>query len=237
MTLPITGAGPSGGSSSPLLTNLISYWKLDEASGVRVDSHGTNNLTDNNTVTSNPGKINLAGQFTKANSEYLSIASNATLQTGNVDFTFACWVYADSTPLVDILSKWKDVNNREYILIQNGAVVYQFYVSQNGTTQSDVVSATNYGPPQVNTWAYIIIWHDSGANTINIQVDNGVPNSAAYAVGVHIDTAAFCIGNRDAGARHYDGRIDEVGFWKRVLTAAERTQLYNGGSGLAYPFS
>ena len=33
------------------------------------------------------------------------------------------------------------------------------------------------------------------------------------------------------------GRIDEVGFWKRVLTSAERSLLYNGGVGLTYPFS
>ena len=33
------------------------------------------------------------------------------------------------------------------------------------------------------------------------------------------------------------GRIDEVGFWKRVLTSSERSLLYNGGVGLTYPFS
>jgi hypothetical protein len=31
------------------------------------------------------------------------------------------------------------------------------------------------------------------------------------------------------------GLIDEVGFWKRKLTAQEITALYNGGAGL--PFS
>jgi len=35
-------------SSHPTLTNgLISHWELDEASGVRYDSHGSNDLTDN----------------------------------------------------------------------------------------------------------------------------------------------------------------------------------------------
>src|SRR3989304_4743325 len=33
------------------------------------------------------------------------------------------------------------------------------------------------------------------------------------------------------------GRIDDVGFWKRVLTSSERSLLYNGGVGLTYPFS
>lgn len=38
-----------------LTDNLISWWSLDEASGTRYDSHGTNHLTDNNTVSSEAG--------------------------------------------------------------------------------------------------------------------------------------------------------------------------------------
>ena len=49
-----------------------------------------------------------------------------------------------------------------------------------------------------------------------------------FAIGVW--TGAFPSGNMD-------GLIDEVGFWKRTLTSGERTQLYNSGNGLAYPFS
>jgi hypothetical protein len=33
----------------------------------------------------------------------------------------------------------------------------------------------------------------------------------------------------------FSGMLDEIGFWKRKLTAAEITALYNGGAGL--PFS
>ena len=36
--------------------SLVSYWNLDEASGTRNDSHSTNHLTDNNTVTNAAGK-------------------------------------------------------------------------------------------------------------------------------------------------------------------------------------
>jgi hypothetical protein len=35
----------------------VSWWKLSEASGNRADSIGTNTLTDNNTVTGNPGVV------------------------------------------------------------------------------------------------------------------------------------------------------------------------------------
>ena len=49
----LVAAGPNlqySGLSALLKTNLVSWWDLEEASGARVDSHGSNDLTDNNTV-------------------------------------------------------------------------------------------------------------------------------------------------------------------------------------------
>jgi len=43
--------------SADAKVNLESWWKLDEASGTRVDVHGSNNLSDNNSVTGNPGVV------------------------------------------------------------------------------------------------------------------------------------------------------------------------------------
>lgn len=34
----------------------------------------------------------------------------------------------------------------------------------------------------------------------------------------------------------FDGKIDEIGIWTRVLTAGEMSYLYNGGVGRTYPF-
>ena len=85
---------PPGGSLS---VSLIGFWELEEASGTRNDSHANAlHLTDNATVTSNTGKVGTAGQFTSANSEYLSRANDALLQTGHIAYTFALWFYADS---------------------------------------------------------------------------------------------------------------------------------------------
>ncbi len=40
-----------------LTDNLSAYWKLDEASGTRVDSAGSNDLTSNNSVGQAVGKL------------------------------------------------------------------------------------------------------------------------------------------------------------------------------------
>ena len=57
-----------------LIDSLGGYWKMDEASGDALDSHGSNNLTDNDTVAaSTDGKINGARDFEKGFSEYLKL--------------------------------------------------------------------------------------------------------------------------------------------------------------------
>jgi len=56
---------------SNIKENLIAYWNLDEVSGTRVDSHNSNNLTDNNTVTQAIGlDLYVANARDKAQSNY-----------------------------------------------------------------------------------------------------------------------------------------------------------------------
>src|SRR5258708_7847472 len=52
--------------------NLVSFWKLDEASGTRTDSVGSNNLTSNNSVGQSVGKVSNAAHFTATSNQYLS---------------------------------------------------------------------------------------------------------------------------------------------------------------------
>ena len=96
------------------------------------------------------------------------------------------------------------------------------------------MQAGNFGSPSTAAWIFIVAWHDSSANTINIKVNNGTANSASYSSGVNDDTSPFVLGATNTGAGFMDGRIDQVGVWKRVLTADEQTFLYNNGNGRAY---
>jgi hypothetical protein len=229
-------------SHSTLQQSLIAYWRLEETSGTRLDDlNGCGgsgcDLTDNNTVTNNTGIIGNAGQFVQANSEYLSHTDNADLSTGDIDFTIATWVYLNSKAGTEhIFAKWGAAGQREYRLIYETAVDrFQFIVSADGTA-SATRGASSFGSPSLSTWYYIIAWHDSTANTINIQVNNGTVDSTSYSSGVFGSTSILAIGASSAPAGYIDGRIDEVGFWKKVLTSGERTLLYNSGAGCQNTF-
>lgn len=222
-------------AASPLLTGLVAYWKVEEASGTRNDAHGSNHLTDNNTVGSAAGKLGNAAQFVAANSEYLSIADNAGLSMGaGVRFTLAAWVYPDTTTAIQniIAKRSSGAGSYEYFLRLDSTDA-RLYVSSDGSAIAFVATPT--GIVAAGVWSLIFAWYD-GAN-LNIQVNNGTIYQTAYTADVFNGTAPFLIGSFDTGASEFwNGRIDEPAIWKRVLTADERSQLWNGGAGKSYPF-
>ena len=229
-----------GGTGNGLLNALIAYWPGNEASGDLLDLHSNSlTLTDTNSVTNAAGKVYAtARQYTAANFEYHARAGNALLSTGDVDFTFATWVYLDTVAANNaILGKYGALGQREYgILYPIASSRIQFRVSNDGTNTT-FVNADALGTPSASTWYLVVAWHDSVADTINIQINNGTANSAAHATGVYDSAEGFTIGYASVFS---SARIGPTAFWKSaaggggVLSADQRTALYNGGTGLAY---
>jgi hypothetical protein len=237
-----------GAAGNGLLNNLIAYWPGNELSGNALDLH-TNalHLTDTNTVTSAAGLVYpTARQYTAVNQEYHSRAGDdALLSTGDIDFTLAAWVYLDAklANMVFASKYFTATNNREYQLDYIVALDrFTFRVSSNGSAVGiGTATANTLGSPALATWYLLIAWHDSVANTINLQINDAGIDSTPYATGVFDGAAAFRVGSNDVAATNtMNGRIGPTMFWKSnpglggILTAAQRTALYNGGAGLTY---
>lgn len=218
-------------------SSLAGWWKLDEVSGSRADSSGNGlTLTDTNTVTQAAGRVGSAAQFTAANSEYLSRADEALLDAGDIDFAWACWVYADTLGADRyVFSKNGNAGNRhDYELFyNNGASRFVFRSFIQSIADYKSVTASTLGAPSTATWYFIVCWHDAAADTLNIQVDNGTVDSASTAgVALEVSDGGLGIGARgDLASDFWNGRIDEVVFAKTVPTAAQRTALYQYGGG------
>ncbi len=223
--------------------NLISYFNLDDGDGTttRADSVGGNTLTNNNSVSHNangPGTHG-ASHFTRSSSQSLSVASNSALQTGDIDFTIAGWVFFDSKVGVGswqvLFGKDPQTPSREWNVWYFGTDDrLEFNVFPAGDNTTVTIKADTLGSPAISTWYFVVAWHDSVANTINIQVNNGATDAASHSAGVFSSTGPFRIGANQNVTNFWDGRIALVGFWKRVLTSAEITFLYNAGSGRSY---
>ena len=92
------------------------------------------------------------------------------------------------------------------------------------------VTAGALGTPALNTWYFVVVWHDSTANTINIQVNDGAISSAVHSGGINDASAPFTLG-AGTGNLYHSGRVDEIGVWRSVLSAGQRSGLYASGIG------
>lgn len=222
-----------------LTTSLTCYWDMDEASGTRVDSKNGEDLTDNNTVGSTTGKVADAAQFVSVDSEFLSRADSANLSLGaDTSFTVACWVYIDTiqdSKIVDKEDAAVGTLATEYILGLNGDSTWRARIA-NGisstTIDSDTGTAINTA-----TWYFLVMIHDASADTFTLRVNDSTETQNSYSSGTQDGVNRLLIGARNVAGlddQYFDGRIDEVGFWKKALTAQEVTDLYNAGTGNTY---
>jgi hypothetical protein len=224
----VTGA--TGGGSAHLLNNLVSYWKLDvEPANVTPDAVGSNHLTSNGVLVA--GLINNAMQFTAASNQNAYSVSNASLQvTGS--FTFSLWVKLFSQIAnCSILEKGTG-STWDYALRYYNPTATGFYFAvAGGTTTQDAIQGATIAD---GVWTHLVCWYDAGDSKVRLRINDATTVVASSTSPALIQsTDAFAIGG--TGTIFSNSIVDEVGFWKRLLTAAEITALYNGGAGL--PFS
>lgn len=232
----ILGFSPDSGTT--LVANMQAFWKMDEMSGVRADSFGSNDLSDNNSVGFAAGRIGNAAQFVASSSQFLAISDNAALSVTNESFSMAFWAYLDTkTTSRGFIGKGTAVaGNAQYGAGYNlGADRFLAFMSTNtGASFNLTVAADALGSPSTATWYFIAAWHDASADFLNIKVNALSTNSSQTSGAGPSDLGgAFEVGRFD-GDIYMDGRVDEVGFWKKALNAQQLTDLYASGSGNTY---
>lgn len=221
-----------------LTDQLVAHWRLDEASGNRLDSHGSNHLTPSS-VGSGVGKIGNAATYSSSGA-VLSADNNAELQLGaDSAFTVALWFNAASLSLAwqPLICKGNSGTTPEFeilFVLSTESIVFHVTNGSGGQEQVSIpFAATN-----TDSWHYLVAWHDPDENKIFIQLDNGTPAEISYSGGTNSTGGVLEVGRFPwATAFSWYGSIDAISYWKRVLTDEERTQLFNVGDGLDYPFS
>lgn len=214
----------------PVITSLVSYWSLDEASGNRADSHGSNTLTDNNTVGSAAAVVSNGASFNAASSESLTVADNASLDLTGLSFTYAFWVDTTMTPAgeVGLIVKDGDVL---ITMTDSFTVTFSVFDSVSSFTQAAHGSLVNDGNPHFVVCQY----NHATDKKARVSVDDG-----AYAVagtglanGPAHTSSSLGFGTY-AGGQFFTGVLDEAGFWTKAISDAEKTWLYNAGAGRSY---
>jgi len=223
--------------------SLVSYWELEEASGTRVDSHSTNNLTDINTVTQDTSGIQgNAAKFTAVNSEYLEI-TNAS-QTGldvTTDFSISLWVKLTTLPSVDneLVNKAFGTGDSGYRLFMTNDNKLRLYYWNATADTTDISASAFFVSADVGNWVHILVTVNLTGSIIMYRNGASVSITAdtARATTILAATNPFRLGSHHGPGAYLNGALDEVGLWTKILTPSDVATLYNGGIGIPYDAS
>lgn len=217
-----------------LTDSLVAFYRLD---GDGVDATGRGNDVTNSGASWVAGLIGSAADCEATESDFLWCADNADLSMGDIDATIVAWVKPESNPAVAVaVAKWRTgggagnyLHNEYWLGCLSG--VPQSFVSGDGSAQTG--KAWTGGALSTGVWAMLAWQHDAAGNTVGISVNGAAFQTAGHTTGIFNGTSRFNIGESGLNAfQYWDGLIDMVGVWKRALSGAEITELYNAGAGL-----
>lgn len=180
---------------------------------------------------------NFCGQF-NGTSQSLSIAdaSQVGLDPGTSDYSYSLWVNGD---LIDANSRRLLVKGAEadaaagYLCTwYNGTVV----AYHHDGTGSRLTAATAASSVYAGRWYHVVVTHDRDGNmSLYLNAASPVTTAISAQAGAVDSANAFTLAKNSASsANFFPGRLDNVRFWTRCLSAAEVTALFSGGIGLKY---
>lgn len=218
--------------ASSLITNIVSYYKLDESSGNAADSAGTNTLT-NSGVTYGTGLIHNGAFFGSSGSGSAALTILDASETGlnfSADFTISLWAKLTSTATGSFMAK-QGVASGYRIRFESANTIRFTTFDAGGDTHVEFAAA-------MTTGAFHFLVIQRVGTTLGISIDNSAFTTASGTLRNVSNTGIFALGNASPTQNdNIIGTLDEVGIWSRALTTGEITTLYNGGIGLQYNFS
>lgn len=225
----------SGFRYKSLRDGLVAYWPLNETatSGdvtAKDESGKGYDMTSNNSVLSAVGKVGNSRDFIAANSEFLSIASNADLQFGQRDWTVSLWFNAGSFVgqlVTKDLSGQRELEFRTGTFGDNAVIATLFH---SGGAEFLAINSLSTG-----VWNFVALRFVASTNVVTMRVNTTTTTTTVPAgQTLNTGTAQLQIGARQfVGARDYlTGQVDEVARWNRALSNAELDTLWNNGAGI-----
>lgn len=205
------------------------HWKFDETSGTSAaDSSGnerTGTVYGGASWNSN-GWVNGCLEF-DGTDDYVEVADDSNLDVGTSDFAISLWFYrhANATGNLRVLSKGAEYGSQSGYCIFGGdsQVCARLH---DGTNFVDSSAVNHSG---INAWTHMIVNFDrDGDMSIYINGTCATTADISSISGSNIDSSyALRIGRSSTSGLYWDGLVDEVRVFKRLLTYNEILALYN----------
>ncbi len=221
-------------------TGLVGYWKLDEGTGstARDSSAGG---SSGSLINAPAWSTSVSGSIAIDNASCLDFnGTNQSVSVGDVlnvgdtaDFSVSGWFNRDTATTDDVIfakRRGTSAGNVGYLVYLNALDDKLYLEVSDGVDEYRVRSITSFSAPGWNQ--FTIVWDQDLAAEIKIYI-NGVEVGTETAgtlgnIGSLANTENVRIGAESDGGNPFDGRLDEIRFYNRALTALEAANLGGG---------
>ena len=213
-------------SQAELTDGLVASWCFDHdftatTGGTAFDATPINGVE----VEATAGRFGGAARFIGSSSQYLSVGTPVI--TPGLDHSYSVWYRANWTSLS------VGASHRQFILESKPTVSISYGLRNEDGDGLDTLGEVYTEWPggyeferfdhshDEDLWNNLIVTYDASASLHTIY-RNGIQVGTLDSSNPLSDTAGLNIGTyRDGNDRFFDGWIDDVGIWNRVLTPAE----------------
>jgi hypothetical protein len=213
-----------GGNVVPIPTDYVAYYPFN---GNADDESGNGNngiVTDATLTTDRHSQSNKAYDFDGITSE-IRVPDAPELDMGVGSFTICFWVQTSQVTsdgrIIDKRGTGADIG---YTSLLNGGGFIELSAFSGNEARDGTLGIVNDG-----SWHFVVHEYDTLAQQMYTRLDGGLRSLGTYIgdVGSLDNAKDLYIGRRLTGGRYFDGKIDDIGIYKRILTSAEIQALYN----------
>ncbi len=203
--------------------NPIGWWKFDETSGTTASDASGNNHSG--TLINNPtwttGKVGGAISF-NGTTNYVDFGDNLNL-IGN-GLSLSIWVKPNTlTDYLAFIDKLSSGGNYRIHGAADGSVAFGIRNTANGF---DYISSVA-GVLKVGTWTHIAVVHTNATNQGTLYINGVAVGTKTFTITRGSTTETLKSGYTANNSVYYNGAVDDMRIYNRVLSTAEVQSLYN----------
>ena len=205
--------------SSDQISEIYDLWRVAESNFIFIPS-----LSGVTLCAEGRRAVNLID----SDGEFLSITHAAQKNLSTTEsFSIVVWAMINDQSKKRYIVR-KDGNYNIYY--DNSTDRIRFELTTTGGTEA--VVAETYGDVPLSTWMFIQAWYDADNAEMRINVNRADLNTDAD---VNDNLLTIVPGSEDfLVGKNWEGRIDKLAFFSKVVDDALADRLYNDGVGVAY---
>ncbi|HIL66116.1 MAG TPA: hypothetical protein EYG33_08145, partial [Candidatus Poseidoniales archaeon] len=216
------------------VTGLVGSWHFDESSGTVVDTSGNgNNASASGGPTYGVDGIDASAMEFDGTDDNLTVADDNSLDFGTGEFSISVWVKIDSADsyATKILRKGHSNGCNECIILQFYEDKWMGYAGGSNNVLFEE-------SPVEDKWTHVVLTREVIGSTnhkLHLYLDGELKETSNFGSTAPVDVTNsddLWIGSWAYESDWFDGSMDELKMYDRLMTSAEILAQYQGGNAM-----